>query len=164
MVRSTAEARSDAPERERMTRAPRKNSMPIVDVTKTQRIRHTSEKNSRTPSAKTTAPASNAIRSGQPKLRFKLSVEVLRQASKGPTPVRNKSSNPIGILTLLKNGAPTLMREPENHSEKTGNRVPDRTAMQETSKIRLLKRKLDSREIIASSWFSLLTHPRIFTY
>src|ERR1700730_4150299 len=156
MVRSTAEASSDAPERERMTRAPRKNSMLIVVVTKTQRIRHTSEKNSRTPSAKTTAPESKPTIRGQPKLRFKLSVEVLRQASKGPTPVRNRSSKPIGIFTLLKNGAPTLMREPENHSENTGKRVPERTAMQETSKIRLLKRKLDSRDTIESNWFSLL--------
>ncbi len=139
-----------------MTRAPRKNSMPIVVVTKIQRLRHTSEKNSRTPSAKTTPPASKPAISGQPKLRFKLSVEVLRQASSGPTPVRNRSSNPMGIFTLLKNGAPTLMRDPENHSENTGNRVPDRTAMQETSKIKLLNRKLDSREIIESSWFSLL--------
>src|ERR1700738_740524 len=156
MVSSTAEATKDAPERERMTRAPRKNSMLIVVVTETQSIKHTSEKNSRTPSAKTTTPESKPTISGQPKLRFKLSVEVLRQASKGPTPVRNRSSKPMGILTLLKNGAPTLMREPESHSENTGNRVPERTAMQETSKIRLLKRKLDSRDTIESSWFSLL--------
>src|SRR4029077_1481171 len=156
MVSSTAEANSDAPERERMTRAPRKNSMPIVVVTKTQSIRHTSEKNSRTPSANTIIPASKPAISGQLKLRFKLSAEVLRQASSGPTPVRNRSSNPMGILTLLKNGAPTLMREPENHSENTGNKVPERTAMQETSKIKLLNRKLDSRETMESSWFSLL--------
>src|ERR1700739_2762816 len=151
MVSSTADESSDAPERKRMTRAPRKNSMPMVVVTKTQRIRQTSEKKSRTPSAKTTTPASKPAISGQPKLRFKLSVEVFRQASSGPTPVRNKSSNPMGIFTLLKNGAPTLMREPENHSENTGNRVPERTAMQETSRIKLLKRKLDSRDTIESS-------------
>src|SRR5712691_7362208 len=146
MVRSTAEAISDAPERERMTRAPRKNSMPMVVVTKTQSIRHTKDKNSHTPRANTTTPASKPAISGQPKLRFKLSVEVLRQASNGPTPVRNRSSKPIGIFTLLKNGAPTLMRDPDSHSENTGNRVPERTAMQETSRIKLLNRKLDSRE------------------
>src|ERR1700737_4440741 len=156
MVRSTAEASSDAPERERITRAPRKNSMLIVVVTKTQSIRHTNEKNSRTPSAKTTTPESKPAIRGQPKLRFKLSTEVLRQASKGPTPVRKSSIKPIGMFTLLKNGAPTLIFEPENHSENTGNNVPERTAMQETSKIKLLKRKLDSRETIESSWFSLL--------
>src|ERR1700731_2590156 len=100
-------------------------------------------------------PAMRPINSGQPKLRLRLSSEVLRQASKGPTPVRNKSNKPMGIFTLLKNGVPTLMRSPVNHSEKTGKSVPDRTAMQETSKIKLLKRKLDSRETIESSWFSL---------
>src|SRR5882762_11303960 len=91
MVRSTAEASSEAPDLERITRAPRKNSMPIVPVTKTQRVRHTSEKNSRTPSAKTTTPAIKATTTGQPKLRLRLSVEVFRQASSGPTPVRNRS-------------------------------------------------------------------------
>src|ERR1700674_4712587 len=156
MVNSTAEASSDAPERQRMTRAPRKNSIPIVLVTKTQSIKHTSEKNSRTPSANIAAPASKAMSRGQPKLRFKLSVEVLRHASKGPTPVRKRSRRPMGIFTLLKNGAPTLMREPENHSENTGNKVPESTAIHDTSKIKLLKRKLDSRETIESNWFSLL--------
>src|SRR5579859_3491664 len=102
MVRSTAEASSDAPERERMTRAPRKNSMPMFAVTNTHSIRHTSEKNSRTPSAKTTTPASKPATNGQPKLRFRLSVEVFRQASNGPTPVRNNNSKPMGIFTLLK--------------------------------------------------------------
>ena len=57
----------------------------------------------------------------------------MRQASKGPTPVRNKSSKPIGIFTLLKNGVPTLIRSPVNHSEKTGKSVPDSTAMQDTN-------------------------------
>src|SRR5258706_2932989 len=123
----------------------------MVEVTNTQRIRHTSEKNSRSHKAKPPTAASKPITRGEPKLRFKLSVEVLRHANSGPTPVRNSSSNPIGIFTLLKNGAPTLMREPENHSENTGNSVPESTAMQDTSKIKLLKRKLDSRETIESN-------------
>src|ERR1700688_3687812 len=97
------------------------------------------------------APAMRSLNSGQPKLRFRLSSEVLRHASSGPTPVRNKSNKPMGIFTLLKNGVPTLMRSPVNHSEKTGNSVPDRTATQDTSKIKLLKRKLDSRETMESS-------------
>src|SRR3974377_192412 len=84
---------------------------------------------------------------GQPKLRFRLSAEVFRQASRGPTPVRNRMARPMGIITLLKKGAPTLMRLLVNHSEKTGNSVPERTAMQAPRKRRLLKRKLDSREI-----------------
>ena len=57
----------------------------------------------------------------------------------------------MGTFTLLKNGAPTLIRDEDNHSEKTGNNVPESTAMQETSKIKLLNKKLDSRETIESS-------------
>ncbi len=97
------------------------------------------------------APKNTAVISGHPKLRFKLSVDVLRQASSGPTPVRKSSSSPIGMFTLLKNGAPTLMREPDSHSENTGNSVPESTATQDTSRIRLLNKKLDSRETMESS-------------
>ncbi len=61
----------------------------------------------------------------------------------------------MGRFTLLKNGAPTLILVPRIHSESTGKSVPERVATQATSKIRLLKRKLDSREIIESSWLSL---------
>ncbi len=96
-------------------------------------------------------PAATPIASGHPKFRFRLSVEVFRHASNGPTPVKNSSSSPMGIFTLLKNGPPTLMRSPVIHSEKTGNNVPESMAMHETSRIRLLNRKLDSRETIESS-------------
>src|SRR6266851_1611301 len=74
--------------------------------------------------------------SGQPKLRLRLSVEVLRQARSGPTPVRKRRARPTGIMILLKNGAPTLIRLLVNHSEKTGKSVPERTAMQATRKSR----------------------------
>ena len=57
----------------------------------------------------------------------------------------------MGMFTLLKKGAPTLMRFPVIHSEKTGKSVPDRIATHDTSSIRLLNRKLDSRETIESS-------------
>src|ERR1700719_440035 len=102
-----------------------------------------------------TTPLSSPIINGQVKFRFRLSTEVFRHASSGPTPVRNSSNRPIGMFTLLKNGAPTLILEPESASDKTGKSVPERTATQETSRIRLLNRKLDSREIMASSWFSV---------
>src|SRR5580704_12303950 len=102
-----------------------------------------------------TAPPTTPTINGQAKFRFRLSTEVFRQASSGPTPVRKRSSKPIGMLTLLKNGAPTLIFDPESASDKTGNSVPERTAIHETNRIKLLKRKLDSRETIASSWFSL---------
>src|SRR5215467_3065644 len=92
---------------------------------------------------------------GQRKFRRKLSAEVFRHARSGPTPVKNRSKSPSGIFTLLKNGAPTLILDPVNHSENTGKSVPEITAIQATSRTRLLKRKLDSRETIESSWFSL---------
>src|SRR5580704_8181314 len=99
-------------------------------------------------------PDTAPTRSGHTKFRFKLSIEVLRHASNGPTPVRNKSASPMGIITLLKNGAPTLMRLLVNHSENTGNNVPDSTAMHATRNNKLLNKKLDSRDTIESSIFS----------
>ena len=104
---------------------------------------------------KPTPPASKPVSRGQPKFRFRLSREVFLHARSGPTPVRNRINNPTGIFTRLKYGAPTLMRLPVNHSEKTGNSVPESTATHATRKSRLLNRKLDSREITESSWFSL---------
>src|SRR5260370_40687174 len=107
MVGSAVEGGKGGPERERITRAARKKSMPIEVVTKTQSIRHTSEKNSRTPSAKTTIPVNKPAIRGQPKLSFKLSVEAFRQPSTGPTRETNRTSSPIGKYTYLKNNAPT---------------------------------------------------------
>ncbi len=92
---------------------------------------------------------------GHRKFLRKLSADVFLHASKGPTPVRKSKSSPSGMFPLLKNGAPTLIFEPVNHSENTGNNVPDMTAMQATRRTRLLNRKLDSLEIMESSWFSL---------
>src|SRR6202022_2337694 len=92
---------------------------------------------------------------GQPKFLRRLSTEVLRQARSGPTPVRNSRNMAIGMLTRLKNGGPTLIFVPRIASESTGKSVPERTATQATNRIKLLKRKLDSREIIESNWLSL---------
>src|SRR5580704_8340887 len=102
-----------------------------------------------------TAPPMTPTIKGHAKFRFRLSTEVLRHASSGPTPVRKRRSSPIGMFTLLKNGAPTLILEPESASDKTGKSVPERTATHETNRIKLLNKKLDSRETRASSWFSL---------
>src|SRR5215470_8598206 len=123
----------------------------MVLATNTQRERHISENISRKPDTNPITPPNNPSTPGHLKLRRKLTVEVLRQASNGPTPVKNNSSKPRGMFTLLKNGAPTLMREPVNHSENTGNSVPESTATQATSSTRLLNRKLDSRETSESS-------------
>src|ERR1035438_5301404 len=83
---------------------------------------------------------------GHRKLRFRLSREVLRQASSGPTAVRKIRNNPIGTLTRLENGGPTVTFEPVTASDRTGKSVPHNTAKHATSSTRLLNRKLDSRE------------------
>ena len=57
----------------------------------------------------------------------------------------------MGIFTRLKNGGPTLIFDPRTASESTGKSVPARTATQATRRIRLLNRKLDSRESMESS-------------
>src|SRR5580693_6879930 len=100
-------------------------------------------------------PAASPATNGQRKLRRRPSSDVLRQASNGPTPVSKSKNRAIGTFTLLKNGGPTLILLPVNHSEKTGKRVPNKTAKQAASRIKLLKRKLDSRETSESSWLSL---------
>src|SRR5262252_4779199 len=127
----------------------------MVQNTKPHRKKHSSDAPSLYPRKKLTTVAIAAAISGHPKFRFRLSIEVLCHASSGPTPVRNRIASPIGIITLLKNGAPTLMRLFVNHSENTGNSVPDRTAMHATRNSKLLNRKLDSRDTIESSTFSL---------
>src|SRR5215472_15642802 len=127
----------------------------MVLATKTQSTRQINENISRKPKAKPITPLTTPKMLGHLKLRSRLSADVLRHASSGPTPVRNSSSNPSGMFTLLKKGAPTLIREPVNHSENTGKSVPESTATQATRRTRLLNKKLDSRETNESSWFSL---------
>src|SRR5579863_424906 len=92
---------------------------------------------------------------GNPKLRFKLSSDVLRQASSGPTAVSSNSRIAMGTFTRLKNGGPTVILCPCTHSERIGNKVPHSTAKHETRSRTLLKRKLDSRETSDSKRFSL---------
>src|SRR5215831_750755 len=96
-------------------------------------------------------PAATPPANGHAKLRRSASSDVLRQASSGPTPVNSIKKSAMGTFTLLKNGAPTLILLPVIHSEKIGNSVPHRTAKHAASKIRLLNRKLDSRETNESS-------------
>src|SRR5688572_11568975 len=92
---------------------------------------------------------------GQRNARFRLSIELRLHAISGPTPVRKSRNKPIGTFTALKNGASTLIFSPVAHSEMTGNSVPHNTAKQLARRIRLLKRKLDSRETTLSSCDSL---------
>src|SRR5579863_6933327 len=104
------------------------------------------------------APTATAPRAGQRKLRFRLSSEVLRQASKGPTAVSKSSSKATGTITLLKNGGPTVTLCPCRSSEINGNHVPHSTVKQAKTKSRLLNRKLDSREMSDSSLCSLVRY------
>src|SRR5512138_3382921 len=102
------------------------------------------------PTATTTAPTN-----GHMKLRRRLSTEVLRHASSGPTAVSSNKSRATGTFTLLKNGGPTVTFVPCTHSERMGNSVPQSTVKQASSKSRLLNRKLDSRDTRDSSLCSL---------
>src|SRR5262250_1176012 len=112
----------------------------------------------------TSAIAATTINTvGSRKFRFRLSSDVCRQASNGPTPVRNTRNSPIGTFTRLKNGGPTVTLLPVTHSDKTGNKVPHSTAKHDTSSTRLLNRKLDSRETSDSSLCSLRNVSRLRT-
>src|ERR1700678_1507153 len=155
MVSSPTAVNRFEPSREAITRAPRKNSRKIVSVTKTERVRQTRAYISRKPKANPTTPARSPIPAGHAKLRFNESNEVLRQASNGPTPVRNRRNRAMGMFTLLKNGGPTLILLCVTHSDRTGNKVPQRTAKHAARRTRLLNRKLDSRDTRESSWLSL---------
>src|SRR5215813_3668849 len=107
------------------------------------------------PLTMSTMAATTASTVGTRKLRRRLSSEVCRHASNGPTPVSKTRNKPIGTLTRLKNGGPTVTLLPVTHSDKTGNSVPHNTAKHDTRSTRLLNRKLDSRETSESSRCSL---------
>src|SRR6266849_2362023 len=100
-------------------------------------------------------PTTRDPNAGHRKLRLRLSNEVLRQASSGPTAVSNKSRRATGTATLLKNGGPTVTLCPCKNSEISGNHVPHSTVKHAKTKSRLLNRKLDSRETSDSSLCSL---------
>src|SRR5579862_6425453 len=108
-------------------------------------------------------PVTNAPSAGHKKLRFKLSSDVLRHASNGPSAVSSSNSNATGIFTRLKNGGPTVTFVPCTHSESTGKSVPQSTVKHATSRSRLLNRKLDSRETSDSSLCSLRRADLFFT-
>src|SRR5579862_7886663 len=97
---------------------------------------------------------------GMVKLRRKLSIDVLRQAKRGPTPVRKSRKSPMGIISRSNQGLSRLIFSLVMASEITGNSVPQRTAKQLDNNTRLLNRKLDSRETTLSSSDSLFRKGR----
>src|SRR3972149_229695 len=129
--------------------------MNTVKATKAHRINEIWGYRVRTPSANNTAPMARETIPGIRKFFRRLPREDFRQAKSGPTPVRNSSSSPMGMFTLLKKGAPTLIFTPCTASEITGNNVPQSTEKQAASNKRLLKRKLLSRETSESNWLWL---------
>ena len=66
-------------------------------------------------------------------------------------PVSSSSSSPIGIIHLLKNGGPTVIRCPVTASLSVGNIVANRMKNAENSSIQLLARKAASRDAHDSS-------------
>ena len=84
---------------------------------------------------------------GTEKFRMKAFFDVRRQTSIGPTPVMNRRNNPIGVMTLLKKGAPTVIFVPVTASEITGKIVPQNTAKQIITKMTLLNKNPLSRDV-----------------
>ena len=87
---------------------------------------------------------------------------------RGPTPVRNSSTSPIGTIHLLKNGGPTVIRSPVTASEIVGNMVANRMKNAANSRIQLLTVKAASRDSQESSvarerssGIRLMTNPKL---
>src|ERR1035438_3746714 len=98
---------------------------------------------------------------GLGKFLLRLSMEVLREASSGPTAVSSMSNKATGTATRLKNGGPTVTLCPWTNSEMMGKNVPHSMVKQTTSKRRLLNKKLDSPDPSASSLCSVLRCDRL---
>ncbi len=78
--------------------------------------------------------------------RRRLAGEARRQATSGPTPVRNSSSAASGAAMLLKKRGPTAILTPRAASETTGKSVPQNTTARMPMNTQLLSTKLASRE------------------
>src|SRR4029077_18752971 len=83
---------------------------------------------------------------------FRFDAVALRQAIRGPTPVRNSSVRPIGTIHRLKNGADTVMRSWKSASDRVGNMVANSMKNAANSRIQLLARKAASRDSQESSF------------
>ncbi len=62
----------------------------------------------------------------------------LLHATRGHNPVRKSRARPIGVITALKNGAPTVILTPLTASEIMGKRVPQKTVKTIPTKSKLL--------------------------
>ena len=93
-----------------------------------------------------TTSATRLTNTGMENCFINICLDVRRHANTGPIPVKNSNANPMGILTWLKKGAPTVIFVPRTASVNTGNMVPHNTAKHITMNITLLKRKPLSRD------------------
>ena len=114
----------------------------------------------RTPLNQSTTDTTAPKATGQRKFFFRFRAEARRQAMTGPIPMSARSAIPKGTLIRLKKGGPTVICSPKKPSEIRGSRVPHATAKVAATRIRLLKRKADSRERNDSIWFSLFSFGR----
>ena len=73
-----------------------------------------------------------------------------RQGSAGPTPIRKRSPTQIGIVILLKKGAPTLTFTPRAASATSGKSVPSITVKVNAVSSRLFRRNTVSRDFAES--------------
>ena len=123
----------------------------MVPATKTTRAMAVSTSALPTPIARITAATTMPASTGLRKLRVRFSADARRHAMSGPTPIRNSRERKIGILTRLKNGAPTLTLTPRTASDRSGKTVPKKTVKAAATRNRLFRRNMDSRETTESS-------------
>src|SRR5947207_2191854 len=83
--------------------------------------------------------------------RLRLAIDARRHAINGPIPVNSRSKSPSGMLTVLKNGGPTVILFPRTASEMIGNSVPHKTENAIPTSTRLLYRNAASRLTMLSS-------------
>jgi hypothetical protein len=90
------------------------------------------------PSANSATPVESPASPGKMNCRRMFATDARRQAMSGPMPVRASSSRPSGTLTVLKNGAPTVIFSPRTHSLRIGKSVPQSTLKAIPTSTRLL--------------------------
>ncbi len=144
--------KTSVPVARRRTPAPRQNSWTMVIITK-RAEREAQTRTTRTARrAHTTAPpVTTPAAVGHMNWFVMLRSVDLRQASSGPTPVRNSRIKPTGVSHLLKNGAATVLRPSPSASLSVGNIVENSTKNAANSSTQLLARNAASRDVHESS-------------
>ena len=112
------------------------------------------------PIINSTTATRSEIDEGSKKFFLKFLADALRQEINGQTPVIKSKAKPIGTFTWLKKGGPIVIFTPLTASDITGNMVPQKTEKAAPTRMRLLNRKVLSRERRESSWFSLFKDGR----